>query len=190
MPSVNENLSIFELEYTATEARLILQDLFPSRKLVLSQFTFYNQNGVGSPSGTRLVRGRRCYKLVDLLPIAIVLALKEQGIPNKNVSLVPSIIKEHSSLIFSIEGSCQISGIGEVVHLKLPNSSSKEIDPAIEYFLSGQSDEMFWSYDVGSLAKEISRITERLLLEGKFDSSNEQSDTIMEKVFYPIKLAV
>ncbi len=181
-------VSIEKLEFTATEARVILQDLFPARKLVLSQLTSYNQSGVGSPSGERIVRGRKCYKIADLLPIALVLALKEQGIPNKNVSLLPSMIREHSDLIFSLQDSCQVSGIGDLVYLALPGSN--ETDIVLERLLSGDSMEIFWSYDVGGLAKEMYRVTERLLSEGRFDNSYVEDSFRTRDVVFPLKLAV
>lgn len=172
--------SIDTFEFTATEVRIILQDLFPARKLVLSQLTFFNQSGVCTPSGEKVIRGRKCYRVQDLLPIALVLALKEQGIPNKNVALVPSLVKEHSEFIFLLEDSCQISGTGDYVHLALPGSQEK--DQALEHFLSGSSMDIFWSYDVGSLAKEICRVTERLISEGRFDSSNEAAFATKEAI--------
>jgi hypothetical protein len=176
--------SIEAFEFTATEARIILQDIFPARKLVLSQLTFFNQNGVGSPSGSKVIRGRRCYRIFDLLPIALMLALKEQGIPNKNVVRVPSLIKEHSSYIFSLQGACQISGIGDLVHLSLPGSDRTDV--VLECLLSGGSGEIFWSFDVGGLAREMYRVTERLVTEGRFETSIHDSQS---EASFHLKLA-
>ena len=68
-------------EFSASEIRQVLQGLFPHRRLVLSQFTFFNNIGVSLPTGETFRRGRRCYRLEDILSIATVLALKEEGIP-------------------------------------------------------------------------------------------------------------
>jgi len=203
-------LDASSFEYNASEVRMILQELFPSRKLVLSQFTFFNQSGVGKPSGTTTRRGRRCYRLPDLLPIATILALKEQGIPNKNVDKAPPLVQDNADLIFSTEGPCQLSGVGDLVHLSLPkqktlnivsssrvsnldvsNSSSHDLDRrldggvdrgldegvdlAIIAFLDNDTSDFFWSYDVGFLALELVRVTNRLLREGKFTSTENKS---------------
>ncbi|HMO16913.1 MAG TPA: hypothetical protein PKA63_01090 [Oligoflexia bacterium] len=167
------SLSVFNNEYTASQVRLILQELFPSRKLVLSQLTFFNQMGISVPSGNGFRRGRRLYRLRDLLPIAVVLALKEQGIPNKNVELAPACVQEHADEIFKLGSPVRLSGIGEIVHLdlgRISDNRKNESDKAIEFLLSGQSMDLFWSYDVGFLALELSRVCTRLHVENKLDN--------------------
>lgn len=147
-----------EAEYSATELRRILQELFPSRKLVLSQFTFYNQIGVARPTGETFKRGRRCYRLVDILPIACILSLKEKGIPLKNIESVPSLVHESASRIFAYGANCFISGYGSAVSLQMPDEELADI--CLESFLDGheESASLFWSYDVGTLASRLSEI--------------------------------
>ncbi len=111
-------------EFNASEVRRVLQELFPTRKLVLSQFTFFNQIGVSKPSGESFRRGRRCYKTQDLLPIAVVLALKEQGIPNKNISLVPALVQENCEKIFMTGAGARISGYKDTVCINFPNPAA------------------------------------------------------------------
>lgn len=149
-----------ETEYSATEIRRILQELFPARKLVLSQFTFYNQIGVARPTGQTLKRGRRCYRLADILPIACVLSLKEKGIPLKNIESVPSLVHERASQIFAHGEGCFISGYGSAVSLQMPSDQSADI--CLESFLDDSEDvaQLFWSYDVGRLASTLAEIIE------------------------------
>jgi DNA-binding transcriptional MerR regulator len=184
-------MSEFDLhtsEFTASEARIILQELFPARKLVLSQLTFFNQSGVSIPSGASIKRGRRCYRVSDLLPIALVLALKEQGIPNKNVARVPALIQAHLNDIFSSRDACQISGIDDIVYLSLPGCQTP--DEAIVKLLDGSSMHLFWSYDAGYLSKEIVRVTSRLMAEGAFDVSDLVKGTTAEVTSIGFKRAV
>ena len=147
------------IEYSASEIRKILQQLFPQRRLVLSQFTFFNQIGVAHPSGNTFRRGRRCYRLEDILSIGCVLALKEEGIPLKNIKQVPALIQENSELIFRAGLNCRLYGYKDLISLKLPQDSSA-IEP-LEIFLTEESPEpkLFWSYDVGALAEQLRQIS-------------------------------
>ena len=111
-------------EFSATEVRKLLQELFPLRRLVLSQFTFFNQTGVACPTGETFRRKRRCYRIIDVLPIAVVLALKEQGIPLKNISQVPQLMQRHASDIFRLGRGCRLYGLGERVSLQLPGAGT------------------------------------------------------------------
>jgi len=204
----SHSLSAFNNEYSATQVRLILQELFPSRKLVLSQLTFFNQIGVSVPTGAGFKRGRRLYRLRDLLPIAVVLALKEQGIPNKNVERAPSFIQEHADEIFKLGSPVQLSGIGDVVYLNLGRGENIERDLAVEALLAGpelnldivenrtqvgktrlkenmksntavkSSADFFWSYDVGYLAFELSRVCARLHAENKLDGNGKETGVV------------
>ena len=155
-------------EFNASETRKILQELFPTRKLVLSQFTFFNQVGVSKPSGDSFRRGRRCYKAQDLLPIAVVLALKEQGIPNKNIASVPEIIQENSARIFESGSGTRISGFRDTISLNFVNENSE--DHALNAMLACDVvdhtiQNLFWSYDVGSLAQDINQIVRKYFLQ-------------------------
>ncbi len=144
-------------EYTASDIRKILQHLFPHRRLVLSQFTFFNQIGVARPSGESFRRGRRCYQLEDILPIAAVLALKEEGIPLKNITSVPALLQERRSSIFQAGAGSRLYGFGEVVSLMIPAENTENL--ALEAFLQNTGDpRLFWSYDVGVLSQQITAI--------------------------------
>ncbi len=142
-------------EYSATDVRWMLQQLFPKRKLVLSQLTFFNQSGVCRPTGNSFKRGRRCYKLVDLLPTACVLALKEQGIPLKNISQLPSLLQENTQRIFSDPKGCQVSGYGNEVSLLIPGEMTQNL--ALEAFLSNSSSSscLFWNFDIAPLVMRL-----------------------------------
>ncbi len=145
-----------QIEYSASEIRKILQQLFPTRRLVLSQFTFFNQIGVAKPSGETFRRGRRCYKLKDVLPIACVLALKEEGIPLKNIECVPRLIQENVERIFSLGSNSRIIGFGETITLQLADDTAA--NPAVEAFLAGEvptGASFFWSFNVGELAQTL-----------------------------------
>lgn len=153
-----------EQEYTATEVRKLLHELFPQRRLVLSQFTFFNQTGVSKATGSTFRRGRRCYRLEDLLSIACILALKEEGIPYKNVEGLPALIQENASLIFALGEGCRLSGFGEQVTLKLKGEGS--VNEVLESFLAeGSQSLLFWSFDVGLLAHQLQAIAERQAME-------------------------
>ena len=144
-------------EYSASEIRKLLQQLFPNRRLVLSQFTFFNQIGIAKPSGETFRRGRRCYKLEDVLSIALVLALKEEGIPFKNIEELPKLVQLHAKTIFTVGEGCRVSGYGSEIDLQIPgvNYSTRSLETLI-----AESDRplLFWSYDVGVLAKRIRNI--------------------------------
>jgi hypothetical protein len=151
-----------QTEYSASEIRKILQRLFPQRRLVLSQFTFFQQIGVAKPTGVTSRRGRRCYRLQDLLSIAGVLALKEEGIPLKNIECAPAMIQEKADAIFEIGSGCRLSGFGENITLRLPNDV---VDPHhIESFLEVDPKDpvLFWSFDLGELAEQLVMISSQL----------------------------
>lgn len=151
------------LEYSATEIRKILQGLFPHRRLVLSQFTFFNQIGIAKPTGQNFKRGRRCYRLEDILSIACILALKEEGIPFKNIESVPTLIQENVEKIFLYGEGVRLSGHGEAIDLRFPGDNSE--NPALDSFFSGQRDELiFWGFDVGLLATQLCDIAEQMTL--------------------------
>jgi hypothetical protein len=147
-------------EYSATQIRKILQELFPSRRLVLSQFTFFNHSGVARATGETFRRGRRCYRLQDLLSIACVLALKEEGIPYKNVEQVPVIVQENSEKIFALGDGCRLSGFGDSVTLIFPREPQENI--ALNNYISdGVGMMIFWSFNVGLLADQLRAIAYR-----------------------------
>lgn len=151
-------------EFSATEIRKILQGLFPHRRLVLSQFTFFNQVGVATPTGSTFKRGRRCYRLKDLLSIACILALKEEGIPYKNVEVVPGMIQEEAERIFAVGEGCRLYGVGGRIGLSFPGS---EQDPEpLEAMLESESGlGLFWGFDVGLLASQLKEAALRVFPE-------------------------
>ena len=152
-----------KVEYTAIEIRKCLQRLFPTRKLVLSQFTFFNQIGVAKATGENIKRGRRCYRFSDVLSIAAVIALKEAGIPLKNIVNVPSLIQENAhkvltQQVLAAKTFCKLCGFKNTVVLKLPDDSQTS-NLAIDNFLNssyGQGTSLFWSFDLGLLARQLS----------------------------------
>lgn len=149
--------SVFPVEFSASEIRRILQKVFPQRRLVLSQFTFFNQIGIAKPTGATFRRGRRCYRLEDLLSIASVLALKEEGIPFKNIEGLPILLQEHADQIFAIRKGCKVSGFAGIIDLELPGV--KKETRALEAFLTEPSrSSLFWSYEVGLLAEQLFEI--------------------------------
>ena len=153
-------MDIFSLEFSATEVRKLLQILFPQRRLVLSQFTFFNQTGLSKPTGKTTRRGRRCYCLQDLLSIACILALKEEGIPYKNLQNLPKTIQENLSQIFSFKEDCIASGWGDKVDLCFGDSAKQS--NSISSFLSEEIVMgLFWSFDVSSLAKQLMQCCEQ-----------------------------
>ena len=153
-------MDIHDLEYSATEIRSLLQEVFPHRKLVLSQFTFFNQAGVARATGETFRRGRRCYRLVDILPIACVLALKEQGIALKSIEPVPQMLQEHAMTIFQFGPGCRVSGWNQVICLKIGGLELGE-NP-LDAFLGTESAScLLWSYDVGILAQQLEEIAKR-----------------------------
>jgi len=150
-------------EYSASDIRRLLQELFPHRRLVLSQFTFFHQVGVSKPTGETSRRGRRCYRLQDVLSIACVLALKEEGIPLKNIEQVPRLVQENTDTIFRAGENCRLSGSGEVVTLQMPWDEG--INAPLELLLTGQADSaLFWSFDVGLLSIQLGEIA-----QGQYD---------------------
>lgn len=146
-------------EFSASEVRKVLQQLFPHRRLVLSQFTFFNQIGIARPTGNTSRRGRQCYILEDMLPIALVLALKEEGIPFKNIEVVPDLIREKASRIFNLGPGSRVSGQGETISLHLSDEVAENA-PALEELLSEGSVKFFWSFDVGILATQLQAVVE------------------------------
>lgn len=143
-----------ELEYSASEVRKLLQILFPQRRLVLSQFTFFNQVGVSAPSGKTSRRGRRCYRLQDLLSIATVLALKEEGIPYKNLEGLPKVIQDNLERIFSLEQVCVASGWGVKVNLCF-GADSLAASSLVSFLDEENLVGLFWSFDVSALAQQL-----------------------------------
>ena len=146
-------------EYTASEIRTLLQELFPQRRLVLSQFTFFNQIGVAKPTGTTFRRRRRCYRLFDVLSIACVLQLKEEGIPLKNIEPVPGLVQEHAATIFAMGRGCRLSGCGSAVALQLPGESlgSAALDALL---MTDRPTGLFWGFDIGRLAERLLAVAE------------------------------
>jgi len=152
------------IEFSASEVRKILQQLFPHRRLVLSQFTFFNQIGIARPSGNTFRRGRRCYKIEDILPIACVLALKEEGIPFKNIEAVPEMVHNAASKILSKGPGCRLSGTGDVIDLTLPGTETDD-NSALESLLNSDNGKIFWSFDIGILATQLHAVAEIYLQE-------------------------
>ena len=151
-------------EYSASEIRKLLQQLFPQRRLVLSQFTFFNQIGVARATGLTFRRGRRCYRLEDILSIACVIALKEEGIPLKNVETVPALVQERAQEIFHCGAGCRLSGYGDTVTLVLPQGDGD--NRALDRFLdSGAERLLFWGFDVGLLAEQLEQVAQSLECE-------------------------
>jgi len=141
-------------EFTASDVRRILQRLFPQRKLVLSQLTFFNHAGVACANGDTYKRGRRCYLLQDILSVATVLALKEEGIPLKNINGVPALIQQNAKQIFSAGQGCRLVGFGSNVSLEMPGSN--EIPAPLQLFLNEQNPvQILWGFDVGALAQQL-----------------------------------
>ena len=132
------------------------------RRLVLSQFTFFNQVGVAKPTGSTFRRGRRCYRLEDLLSIACILALKEEGVPYKNVQGVPAMVQDNSSKIFFIGEGCRITGFGLNVVLSFPGEQHL-VEPFIDFLSGDNQPQLFWSYDVGLLAEQLRAVAEQYL---------------------------
>lgn len=142
-------------EYSASEVRVLLQQLFPTRRLVLSQFTLFGHIGVARPTGLTFRRKRRCFRLADLLPIACVLALKEQGIPLKNIQNLPSLIQQHAQRIFELGSGCRVSGGPDGIHLSLRGEACGSNEP-LEDLLSGKlMGSIFWGFDIGALAEQL-----------------------------------
>ena len=146
-----------EKEFSAIEVREIIQKLFPHRKLVLSQFTFFGHAGVARPTGDTYRRGRRCFKLADLLPIAAVLALKEQGIPLKNIEEAPALIQMHIQDIFNTPG-CKLSGFGKNICITIPGKNVQ--NNALDEFLNpnGNDSCLFWTFDLSMLSAQLYQI--------------------------------
>ena len=146
------------IEFNASEIRQIFQGLFPHRRLVLSQFTFFNNAGIAQPTGLTQRRGRRCYRTEDLLSIAAVLALKEEGIPLKNIQPAPGLIRDRSEEIFSHGAGVRVSGCGSSVQLSF-GTEAQYAENFIDFLLNADQPSFFWSYDVGSLALSLLEVT-------------------------------
>ena len=153
------------IEFSASEVRKVLQQLFPHRRLVLSQFTFFNQIGIARPSGETFRRGRRCYRVEDILPIACVLALKEEGIPFKNIEALPEMVHNAASKILSTGPGCRLSGMGEKINLTLPGVENQAAITSLEDLLNSTSGKIFWSFDIGILATQLQAVVEIYLQE-------------------------
>ncbi len=145
------------IEFSASEIRQILQAFYPHRRLVLSQFTFFNQIGVARPTGNSYRRGRRCYRLQDLLSIACVLALKEEGIPLKNIDRVPPLVQEHADRIFNIGSGCRLSGFGDEICLTFPGEPAI-VQPFEDFIANDNAPLLFWAFDVGMLSQQLTAV--------------------------------
>jgi hypothetical protein len=145
-------------EFSASQIRRMLQQLFPHRRLVLSQFTFFNQIGVAKATGETLRRGRRCFKLEDILSIATVIALKEEGIPLKNIDALPGLIQANALQIFERGPGCRTSGFSNHVSLTF-NGTHLAGEPLTNFLSEEGSCFLFWSYDVGALAQRLREIS-------------------------------
>lgn len=153
-----EATSLPVTEFSASEIRKLLQTLFPHRRLVLSQFTFFNQVGVSRPTGETSRRGRRCYRLQDILPIACILALKEEGIPYKNVETVPAVLQTHADKIFRSGPGVRLSGFGSNVELCF-QGEEQLAEPYLDFLSGDFGIQLFWSFDVGMLASRLEATT-------------------------------
>lgn len=155
-------------EYSAIEVRALLQQIFPKRKLVLSQLTLYMQLGVCQPSGQTTRRKRRCFRLEDLLPLAVVMSLKEQGVPLKNLDGLPELLRENVAHIFSRGQGCRLSGFAGQFCLQIPGVSSKSEHPPLQALL-GEGPEIafntFWGIDVGLIAEQLIDVSLKLKAE-------------------------
>ena len=161
-------------EFSASEIRQVLQGLFPHRRLVLSQFTFFNNIGVSLPTGETFRRGRRCYRLEDILSIATVLALKEEGIPLKNIGDSPKVIRECSEKIFSAGPGVRLSGHGASVQLNFPGQHEYS-ESFIEFLLNTDKPSFFWSFDVGALAVQLRDVATAYVQGTDVKTAREQS---------------
>lgn len=160
----NRDVMVDESEYSASEIRRMLQQLFPTRRLVLSQFTFFNQVGVARATGTTSRRGRRCYRLQDVLSIACVLALKEEGIPLRNIESVPALVQEHASRIFQIGEGVKLMGFGPHASMMYPGESWEL--SALQPFLQEPNNTLlFWCYDLGALSAKLRTVAQGGVLE-------------------------
>jgi len=143
-------------EYTTCEIRKFLQQLFPHRQLVLSQFTFYNHIGVAKPSGESFKRGRRCYVASDILPIVVILALKEEGIPLKNLGNSVQAIQSNINSIFHERKPTRLMGFGSTISLHIEGEKEDQI--AVESFLEDSAETLlFWNIDITSLVTDLCR---------------------------------
>ncbi len=170
-------------EYSASEIRILLQELFPQRRLVLSQFTFFNQIGVAKPTGTTFRRRRRCYRLLDVLSIACVLQLKEEGIPLKNIEPVPGLVQENASMIFARGAGSRLSGCGSAVSLQLAGMEADS--SALDALLANERPVgLFWGFDVGRLAERLLAVAQNAapLLASESESDRAESRTSVTKL--------
>jgi hypothetical protein len=170
-------------EYSACEVRKILQHLFPQRQLVLSQLTFFAHSGVSEATGSTFRRGRRCYRLEDMLSIGCVLSLKENGIPLKAISELPALIRSLASRIMQLEDRCYVSGWGENVLLHF--ESEIKSPPPLELFLNSEQQlGIFWSLDLTDFARSlIVASTEAFLVQdnsvGVVDPTEQERAPVM-----------
>ncbi len=160
-----------EKEYSACEIRKVLQELFPHRRLVLSQFTFFNQIGVAKANGSSFRRGRRCYLLKDILPIACVLALKEEGIPLKNLGDAPQRIQKNIDKIFNQDISSILMGYGDTISLDI--SDGEPDQRALNEFLEFGDKKLFWSFDLTSMAAQLQSV-----ITGDYRREQEQATAL------------
>lgn len=142
-----------EKEYSTAEVRNLMLEIFPHRKLVLSQFTFFQQVGVITPTGCTQKRGRKCFRLTDLLSLVAVLELKERGIALKGIEQVPSMIRNQIEEVFKLDTTWRLSGYKG--HCSLKNED--QTDDALNAFLSDNNScgKLFWSIDLSMLASKL-----------------------------------
>ena len=155
----------FRMEYTASDLRALMKDLFPHRSLVLSQFTLFCRSGVSSATGSSFKRGRRCFRLEDLLPMAAVVALKEEGVSLSAVPSLPSLVRENAPDIFEFGAGCRLFFCSGLLSLFMPGLSApgssvaafrNACGSALESFLDGSAGPVFcWGFDIGLLAERL-----------------------------------
>ncbi len=152
-------------EYTAIEIREIMQQVFPTRKLVLSQLTFFGHLGAVKATGESFKRGRRCYHIADLLPFACIISLKEQGIPLKNIKELPTLLQNNITSICSRNSGCKVSGYGDTVSLTIDGEMIE--NAALDEFLALEKQSIFWSFDLSTLVNKLNQLTSTTIKVGE-----------------------
>jgi hypothetical protein len=73
------------------------------------------------------------------------------------------MIQRHAQRIFLCGEGCRLSGHGEAIVLRFPGEQGA--NAALDSFLSQEHPEMiFWGFDVGLLAEQLSSISSGLTL--------------------------
>ena len=68
---------------------------------------------------------------------------------------MPSLIQTRAEEIFSLGQDCRLSGYGSCVILQLPGDAPA-LGVPVDAFLADETGSLlFWSYDVGVLAKQL-----------------------------------